>query len=208
MVVGGLSVGGITPLPYFSTRKYVNRPRESFHQRLDRLDFAGRQEEIERVRQTGLVPSSQMNFPDTIEALRELARWREGLIAPDFADELIEIREFRKRFETNERDDDLRPFERPVYLADIILAAERREARFAPGKEPDGAEELVLPDPRAEEIIDDLKQAADDELVQRRFDEAERQQGPHRAYLFPVADPTVAKSGIQQYTGAQLDLLI
>jgi hypothetical protein len=208
MVVSLLSVGGITPLPYFTTRRYENRPRESFQQRLDRLDFAGRQEEIERAQQTGLVPSKQMNFPDTIEALRELARWREGLIAPDFADELIEIREFRKRFETNRRDDDLKPFERPLYLADIIIAAQRREARFAPGKRPEGIEELVLPDPRAEEIIDDAKQAAADEIVQRRFDEAERLQGPARAYLFPVADPAVAKSGIQQYTGAQLDLLI
>ncbi len=77
-----LSVGGITPLPYFTTRRYENRPRESFQQRLDRLDFAGRQEEIERAQQTGLVPSKQMNFPDTIEALRNWLAGAKGSSLP------------------------------------------------------------------------------------------------------------------------------
>jgi hypothetical protein len=191
--------------PYFTTRRYVNRPREPFYARLDRLSYAGRQEAIRAAQQPGIPPSQQPSFPDAIEAIRELERWREGLIAPDFADELEEIREFRERFETNTRDTDPRPTRRTVYLADIILAHERREARFAPGRVPSEAIDAILPD--AGILLGDPVDEAI-EIQKHRQDQQEALAGPARSYLFPVSNPTVANSGIQQFTGAQLDLLI
>jgi hypothetical protein len=210
--MGARHVLVLRPLPYFSTRRFVDRPRESFQARLDRLDYAGRQQELERARQPGIPPSQQGSFPDIIEGLQELARQRQGLIAPNFADEIEEIREFRRRFETNQRDEDQRPGEPIQYLADIILAARRREELFAPGRRPEWAQELIEPDPAAAFPLDEIAAAADVQAAtqadRQEQTRAQQEEGPARANLFPVADPVIAKSGIQQYTGAQLDLLI
>jgi hypothetical protein len=195
--------------PYFTTRRYVNRPREPFYARLDRLSYAGRLEALRTAQQPGIPPSQQASFPDTIEARRELERWREGLVAPDFADELEEIREFRERFETNQRDPVESAPKRNRYLADIILAAQRREARFAPrGGSQEALAELVdsiLPDP---DVIF-VEPTEDAEKAQRiREDKEAEFAGPARRNLFPLPNPTIANSGIQQFTGAQLDVLI
>lgn len=186
------------PIDPFPFRSYVYRPRETFYQRLDRLDFAGRKEALAEARMTGLVPTRQPPFPDIILGLRQLAEQRRAHIADDFAADLKEIAEFRRRFELDETSDerfrlDAAPTEPQFAYAPVAVDwhccgngdEDSDESEFCPRR----VHRKRL-DPPAKPRV--KKEERPEEVLPTAI----------------LADPAIRNSGIQYFTGTQLDLLV
>ena len=152
----------------------------------------------------GIQPTLQPSFPDMLECLQEKARLRRAEMENDFAADLEEIREFRDRFDMDKKESAPTPpatHEQQLYLADLIQQAwcHKRWRRQPDGScfkrevtkmaAPPAVSSFPVPStvPRV-----DKPHAPDKPLIPRPI----------------YADPILQRSGIQYFTGTQLDLLI
>lgn len=177
------------------TEQYRLRPREWFQDRLSRLDAAGRDEYLAEARQPFVLPTRQPDFPSTLEARIRTAREDPFAPANDFAAAVERIRSRRRRVETPDAPVADAPTGPPAWnYADVVHDLRERSLRFSGG-------EGEARDPAAvgAEPLDQ------DRVV--RMDEADWTRGPRRAFPISV-DPFIQKSGLQLFTGAQLDVLI
>ena len=190
----------IPSLPLYLFEPYVRRLREPF---CDRVDTIGRKEAVIKKHPPGILPTLQPSFPDMLECLQEKARIRRAEMENDFAADLEEIREFRERFEDKKEPAPTPPptHEQQLYLADLIQQAwcHKRWRR-----QPDGScfkrEVPTLP----------TVPAVSSFPVPSSVHRVDKPHAPDKP-LIPIplyADPILQRSGIQYFTGTQLDLLI
>lgn len=179
---------------------YVRRIRHaSFCERVDTVE---RKEAVVK-KHVGILPTLQPSFPDMLECLAEKARLRRAEMENDFAEDLKEIREFRERFEVDHQEPPPAPptHEQKLYLADLIQQAwcHKRWRR-----QPDGS---CFKRERHEIPMSSPVSSFPGEMKVHRADKPHL---PGRPLIpLPVyADPVVEKSGIQFFTGTQLDMLV
>lgn len=192
-------------------QQYINRPRELFYERLDRLSTSARLAALEEARRPRIEPTRQLPYPDAVIEIRERQQQRRANIADDFAADLKEICEFRRRFELD-LPDTIEPCE-----AQLRDAYQPPQASPLPAFEAEPFERWLddrWEAKRAQDSEDatharmptDIREEEEEDRILRR-DEAEDPKRPRLA-ASPYADPVVRKSGIQFFTGTQLDVLI
>lgn len=193
----------VSTIPSYSLHLFEPYVRRIRHQTFcDRIDTVERKEAVVR-KHVGILPTLQPSFPDMLECLAEKARLRRAEMENDFAEDIKEIREFRERFEVDQKEPPTPPptHEQQLYLADLIKQAwcHKRWRRQLDGscfkRE---RHDVPLPAPVS---------SFPEEVKVHRVDKPHL---PGRPLIpLPVyADPVVEKSGIQFFTGTQLDMLV